>query len=85
MTSALPTGERAVLRLVFSWVNLLGTALLAIGGLAAVSDWKPGAYLMIAALASMVLAHLVVGVLGYLHVMSRPWPHVRPLGDEDDW
>jgi membrane-associated PAP2 superfamily phosphatase len=85
MTSALPPGERARLRLVFSWVGLLGTGLLAIGGLAAAWDWEPGAYVMIGALASMVLAHLVVGVVGYLQVMSRPWPRVRPLEDEDDW
>jgi hypothetical protein len=74
-----------VLRLVFSWVNVVGTAVIAIGGLGAVWDWKPGAYVMIAALAVMVLAHVVVGVLGYLEAMSRPWPRVRPLDDEDDW
>lgn len=85
MTSASPTGERAALRLVFSWVNVLGTALLGIGGLGAVWDWRPGAYVMIAALAITVLAHVVVGVLGYLDVMSRPWPRVQPLTDDDDW
>jgi hypothetical protein len=85
MTTTSPRGEQAVLRRVFSSANLLGTALLLIGGLAAVSDWKPGAYLMIAGLAVIVLTHLIVGTLGYLEVMSRPWPLVRPLDDDDDW
>jgi hypothetical protein len=65
MTSASPSGERAVLRLVFARVNVLGTVLIGIGGLGAVWDWEPGAYVMIAALAITVLAHLVVGVLAY--------------------
>jgi hypothetical protein len=85
VTTASPRGERAVLRLVFSWANLLGTALLLIGGLAAVTDSKPGAYLMITGLAMIVLTHLVVGTLGYLDVMSRPWPRVQPLDNEDEW
>jgi hypothetical protein len=46
---------------------------------------EAGGYVMIAALCITVLAHVVVGVLGYLATMSRPWPHVRPVGDEDDW
>jgi hypothetical protein len=84
MTSASSTGEREVLRAVFSWVNVLGTAVIGIGGLGAVWDWEPGAYIMIAGLALTVLAHLVVGALAYLDVMSRPWPRVRSLTD-DDW
>jgi hypothetical protein len=70
---------------VFSWVNVLGSALIGIGGLGALWDWEPGAYVMIAALAITVSAHLVVGALAYLDVMRRPWPRVRPIDDEDDW
>lgn len=85
MTSASPSGEGVVLRLAFSWLNLLGTALLGIGGLGAVWEWKPGAYVMIAGLAIIVWGHVIVGVLGYLDVMSRPWPRVTPIDDEDEW
>jgi hypothetical protein len=85
MASASPTGEREVLRLVFSWVDVLGTAVIGIGGLGAVWEWEPGAYLMIAGLAITILGHLAVGALAYLDVMSRPWPRVRPLADDYDW
>ncbi len=46
--------------------------------------WKPGAYLLIAAATGQITAHLVVGLTEYRRVMSRPWPKVRPVDDEDD-
>jgi hypothetical protein len=30
--------------------------------------------------------HLAVGILGYRETMSRPWPKVPPIkNDDDDW
>ncbi len=43
-----------------------------------------GGYLMLAGFLALILLHLVVGVSEYRRVMNRPWPKVKPLGD-DDW
>jgi hypothetical protein len=70
---------------VFSWVNFVTPGLLLVGAYGAVLEWKPGAYLMLAALTISVVANLAVGILAYRAVMNRPWPKVRPLTDDDDW
>jgi hypothetical protein len=82
----LPSNDSApVLRQVFSWVNLVTPGLLLVGAYGAVFEWRPGAYLMVAALTFSVVANLAVGVLAYRATMNRPWPKVRPLTDDDDW
>ena len=67
------------------WVNLVTPGVLVVGAYGALLDWEPAAYLLLAALSVLVLANLGVGVLAYRGVMNRPWPAVRPLGDDDDW
>ena len=52
--------------------------------LAAVWDWRPGAVLMLTGLVALLLGHLAVGLQGYRRVMSRPWPRVPPLDDEEE-
>jgi hypothetical protein len=82
----LPSSETTpVLRQVFSWVNLLTPGLLLVGAYGAVLEWKPGAYLMIAAVTLSVVANLAVGILAFRATMNRPWPQVRRLTDDDDW
>jgi hypothetical protein len=73
------------LRAVFVWVNLVTPGALVVAAYGALLEWKPAAYMLVAALTVLVLANLGVGVLAYRGVMSRPWPAVRPLGDDDDW
>ena len=36
------------------------------------------------AFSSSISTHLLVGVVGYRRVMTREWPKVRPL-DDDEW
>lgn len=55
-----------------------------VGFLTSALRWKPGAYLLLIAVAGEIAAHLVVGVAEYRRVMSRPWPAVNPLGDDDE-
>jgi hypothetical protein len=73
------------LRNVFSWLNLAMPGVLALGAFGALLEWKPAAYLILAAVTVLVVANLGVGVLSYRATMSRPWPAVRPLDDDDDW
>jgi hypothetical protein len=80
-----PPGTTPALRQVFSWVNLLTPGVLLVGAYGALLEWRPGAYLLIAALTLSVAANLAVGVLAYRRTMSRPWPRVQPLTDDDDW
>jgi hypothetical protein len=77
-----PPGDR--LREAFSWVNLLTPGVLVVGAYGALLEWRPAAYVLLAALTVLVLANLAVGVLAYRATMNRPWPRVRPL-DGDDW
>ena len=71
----------AVVRLSPLW-----TVLLVGGAYAGVLGWRPGAFLMLAAVCCMIAGHLLVGVTEYRRVMRRPWPEVPALeDDEDDW
>jgi hypothetical protein len=59
-------------------------ALLLFGGTYLSIIWAPGIYLALGALTVHFVWHLVVGIVGYRSVMSRPWPQVPPLEDDDD-
>ena len=59
------------------------TALMLTGIYAAVF-WRPGAVVALCAVLATIGAHVVRGAIGYRRVMSRPWPRVTPLQD-DDW
>ena len=54
-----------------------------VGGLAAVAGQRWGAYVLIANLVLQIEFHLVVGWRAYLEVMTREWPKVAPLNDEE--
>ena len=51
---------------------------------AVVSEWRAGAFVVVGAVVAGIGARVVRGVVSYRRVMSRPWPAVRPLPD-DDW
>ena len=55
-----------------------------VGGLAAVAGRRWGAYVLIANLVVKIGSDLIVGAWAYREVMTRPWPKVAPL-DDDDW
>ena len=59
-------------------------ALLVAGALLALVDGKLGAALIGVALGSLVAAQVTIAFRHYRRVMSRPWPAVAPLGDDDD-
>jgi len=54
------------------------------GACGALADWRPGAYLIAAGLTGLVVAHATIALVEYRRVMSRAWPAVPPLAD-DDW
>jgi hypothetical protein len=85
MERPLSTTRGTRLRDVFAWVNLVTPGVLGVGTFGAILEWKPAAYLLVAALSVLVFANLGVGVLAYRAAMNRPWPAVRALGDDDDW
>jgi len=51
---------------------------------AVLARWRTGGYLMLGGVVAQISTNVVVGVSGYRRVMSRPWPKVEPLPD-DDW
>jgi hypothetical protein len=65
-------------------VSVLDVPALIVGTLAALAGQRWGAYLLIANLAVQIGFHLIVGMRAYREVMTRPWPKVAPLND-DDW
>jgi hypothetical protein len=83
--SQLGTTPQPRLREVFASINLVTPGLLVVGAYGALLEWRPAAYLLLAAVTVLVFANLAVGVLAYRSAMNRPWPPIRPLRDEDDW
>ena len=59
-------------------------SVLIIGGAYVSLVWTPGIYLTLGALTVYFALQVSVGIVGYRHVMSRPWPQVPPLEDDDD-
>jgi hypothetical protein len=69
-----------------AWLSYLWTVLLFGGGFAAVLGSRPGVFVMLAGFFGFVAGHLAMGLTEYHRIMSRPWPEVSPLDDdEDDW
>lgn len=58
---------------------------LAAGALLAVWGKQSGAILIVAAFSGLFIAHLAVAIAVYRRTMSREWPKVRPLEDDDAW
>jgi len=65
-------------------VSVLNLPAFIVGGLAAVAGRRWGAYVLIANLVVQIGFHLFVGAWAYRDVMTRPWPKVAPL-DDDEW
>ena len=63
--------------------ELVGVASMWIGVYLALA-WRPGAYLLVWGLVTTIAVHLAQGFSRYSLVMSRPWPEVKPLEDDDD-
>ena len=74
---------RTELDRLWSRSGLVFQAVLLVGILLAVSDERAGAWLLLAAVTGLVLAHLAISVVAYRRIMRRPWPQVAPLAD--DW
>jgi hypothetical protein len=73
-------------RTFFAWraVQRLAVALLVVGGIGAALGHRWGAYVLVAYVVVEVFGLLTVARVEYRKVMTRPWPKVAPLGD-DDW
>ena len=60
--------------------------MLIVGGIgAAFLGFHWGAFVAVAGVFLTFSWHLAVGILGYRRVMSRAWPKVTPIEDDDDW
>ncbi len=58
--------------------------LLIVGALGAAARWRPAAFILLAYLVTTIGLNLVIGAVEYRRTMSRPWPKVTALGDDDD-
>ena len=65
--------------------GLLWPWALTVGGFSAALGWRPGAWLLLGAVGAHIALDVAVGVTAYRDVMSRPWPPVAPLRDDEDW
>ena len=65
-------------------VGILDMPAFIVGGLAAIAGHRWGAYVLVANLIVQIGFHLIIGAWAYREVMTRPWPKVAPL-DDDDW
>jgi hypothetical protein len=65
-------------------VSIIDMPAMVVGALAAISGHRWGAYLLVVNLVVQICFHLLVGAWAYRDVMTRPWPSVSPLED-DDW
>ena len=59
-------------------------AALYVGTVATFLRWKVGIPILLVGFVGLIAIRLVAGVSLYRRVMSRPWPAVPPLEDEDD-
>jgi hypothetical protein len=55
-----------------------------VGGALLAPFWTPGIFVTLAAAVMLFGTRLIAGIVGYRQVMSRPWPQVPPLEDDDD-
>ena len=78
--------ERTVPPTLHIWrvVSVLDIPALVVGALAAATGHRWGPYVLVTNLVVQVGSHMAVGGWAYRDVMSRPWPQVKPL-DDDEW
>ena len=77
-------GHERALAAAYGGVHLVSLGLVMAGMFTSVLGWGPGALLMVAGLVGTLLNDLWFAVLMYRDIMSRPWPKVASLDDEDD-
>jgi hypothetical protein len=65
-------------------ISLALQLVLVAGASIGLAGHRIGAWLMVAAVTGFLLSHLAVGLISYHRTMSRPWPNVQPLMDDDD-
>jgi hypothetical protein len=65
-------------------VGFLNAPVLIVGFLAALAGHRWGAYLLVVDLVVQIGGHLLLGWWAYREAMTRPWPKVAALTD-DDW
>ena len=56
--------------------------------IAATTESHAAAWMVVATLAALVVAHLAIASISFRRTMRREWPRVEPLpldDDEDDW
>ena len=71
-----------------AWGSLVtsATAVIAAAAAAAVLfESRLAAWALVGAAVLLFLSRFTIGVVSYRRVMSRPWPRVAPLPDDDDW
>jgi hypothetical protein len=79
-----PSDRPSGLVLAIARLGLLWAALLLAGGYAAAFGWRPGAILILTGFLGNLVGNLVTGFAEYRRVMSRPWPEVSPVEDDED-
>jgi len=65
-------------------IGTLDIPVLLVGGLIAATGRVWGGYILVANVVVQISTHLLVGRWVYRDVMTRPWPSVAPLRD-DEW
>jgi hypothetical protein len=79
------THDRTPFLVASAWAGAAFELLLLAAMYAAALGWRPAAFVMLAAAFGQGGLHLGVGVVMYRATMSRPWPSVPSLDDDDDW
>jgi hypothetical protein len=77
------TSSNGLYRL-WALVSPVCTLVIIAGAYSAILDWRPGAFLAIGGLTALIGSRCTLAIIEYRRVMSRPWPKVPPLRD-DDW
>ena len=62
----------------------MGMLLLIVGCWAGALGWRPAAWILIAALCTIVGAHVTISAIAYRRTMRRAWPRVAALPFDDD-
>ena len=66
------------------WTTRLSTLLIVAGGVGALAGGTSWVWVLVGGLGFRVAAEIAIAIVAYRRTMSRPWPRVAPLAD-DDW
>jgi hypothetical protein len=78
------TRHDPALHRLWRWLDAVGTGVILGGIYAAAAGWRPAAWILIASVTTLVAGHIWISTAAYRRTMSRPWPRVEPLPDDDD-